>query len=236
MGREDGPRKLNIGCREEVMKIEELESQLERDFAALRSPAYKALEAIQNKLVPPGYRARISLYDSGPKPRKKKKNASADNWSPQSGEIRISFEPDVQPSAQLPETNAVVALDPVDLRSEPIADLIRALDAAESRPGYDFVALKWFRDSALPETKLEWASSESRRQSVLRDTIEQRFVLTNKIQNPRAPRFPTTVIRLNRIHPEVKAILGETKSSDRDFEPVTIRGDSLSETVLRERR
>jgi hypothetical protein len=41
---------------------------------------------------------------------------------------------------------------------------------------------------------------------------------------------------LNRIHPEVKAILGETKSSDRDFEPVTIRGDSLSETVLRERR
>src|ERR1700734_1084669 len=182
------------------MKIEELESQLERDFAALRSPAYKALEAIQNKLVPAGYRPRISLYDSGPKPRKKKRNASADNWSPQSGEVRISFEPDVPPSTEVLEANAVVAPDPVDSRSEQIVDLIRALDAAESRPGYDFVALKWFRDSALPETKLEWTNSDSGRQSVLRDAIERRFVLTNRIQNPRAPRFPTTVIRLNRIH------------------------------------
>ncbi len=218
------------------MKIEELEARLERDFALLRSPAYKSLDAIQNNFFFPGYRARISLYDSGTKPRKKKRNASADNWSPKSGEIRISFEPDTLPPPNRAQADAPTVPSEAHVESDPVVDLVRVLDAAESRPGYNFVALKWFRDTALPEAKLEWAASEPMRQTVLRSSIDRRLVLTSRVQNPKAPQFPTTAIRLNRILPEVKAMLGERENSIRDFEPVSIRGESLSETVLRERR
>lgn len=42
------------------MKIEELEARLERDFALLRSPAYKSLDAIQtaffSQVIEPEYR------------------------------------------------------------------------------------------------------------------------------------------------------------------------------------
>ncbi|MGA2878987.1 MAG: hypothetical protein ABSG13_08565 [Bryobacteraceae bacterium] len=217
------------------MKIEELEACLERDFALLRSPAYKSLDAIQKSLFPPGYRARISLYDSGVKPRKKKRNASADNWSPKSGEIRISFEPDTLSPSKPAQTDAPATFE-AHVESDPVVDLVRVLDAVESRPGYNFVALKWFRDTALPEAKLEWAASEPMRQTVLRSSIDRRLVLTSRVQNPKAPQFPTTAIRLNRILPEVKTMLGDRENSIRDFEPVSIRGESLSETVLRERR
>ena len=37
-------------------------------------------------------------------------------------------------------------------------------------------------------------------------------------------------------YPEVMAVLGETNVAASDFEPVSIRGEGLSETVLRERR
>jgi hypothetical protein len=218
------------------MKIEEVESRLEKDLAALRSPAYDSLEAIRNTLVPPGHRIRISLLDK--KGRKKRKNASADSWSPEEGEIRISFEP--EPLSELSRLDAsivpVIASAEAQVHSDPLSDLVRVLDGVESRPGYGFVALKWFRDVALPAADLEWVRSESIRQKVLREAIDQHLVLTGKVQNPKAPQFPTTAIRLNRILPGVKAILGEKQSSVGDFEPVNIRGESLSNTVLRERR
>lgn len=130
----------------------------------------------------------------------------------------------------------VIASAEAQVHSDPLSDLVRVLDGVESRPGYGFVALKWFRDVALPAADLEWVRSESIRQKVLREAIDQHLVLTGKVQNPKAPQFPTTAIRLNRILPGVKAILGEKQSSVGDFEPVNIRGESLSNTVLRERR
>ncbi len=116
-----------------------------------------------------------------------------------------------------------------------LADLVRALDRAESTPGYAFVALKWFRDVFLPSERLPWANSEAR-YDVLREAIDARLLLTSKVPNPKAPQYPVTAIRLNRLLPQVQAILSHTPSTENDFEPVPIRGESLSATVLRERR
>ncbi len=210
--------------------IEQVESQIEEGLSKLRSPEYSSLEPLLKPLIPKGYRAHVSLVDKGQ--RKKRKNASADNWSPESGEVRIYFEPSEKFSSER-STAALTAH--ADASTDPVADLVRALDRTEARPGYEFVALKWFRDVVLPH-EFEWARSESLRQTVLHDAIERRIILTSRVPNPKAPQFPVTAIRLNRLLAGTRAILGTHEESDGDFNPVTIRGESLSATVLRERR
>src|SRR5258708_28693750 len=76
--------------------IQDVESRLEDGLSKLRSPEYSSLETFLLPLVPKDYRVHVSLLDKSG--RKKKKNASAENWSPDSGEIRIFFEPAVQSS------------------------------------------------------------------------------------------------------------------------------------------
>ena len=117
-----------------------------------------------------------------------------------------------------------------------VADLVRSLDRAESKPGYDFISLKWFRDVFLPSEKFEWAALDSARQAALRQAIDRRLILTSKVQNPKSPQFPGTAIRLNRLLPEVQTMLGSGFVPDSEFDPVDISGEKLSATVLRERR
>ena len=207
------------------MTIEEVEARLEQGLAKLRSPEYKPLEPLLQPLIPKGYRVHVSLVDK--KGRKKRKTASADNWSPDLGEVRLNFEPDASADLIAKKSDAKA--------SEPTSDLVRTLDRVEFRPGYQFVALKWFRDVALPGESFEWAQSDSVRQDLLREAIEKRLILTSKVPNPKSPQFPVTAIRLNRLLPEIQAILGE-HVADSDFRPVDIRGERLSATVLRERR
>jgi len=213
--------------------IQQVESQIEEALSKLRSPEYSALEPLLKPLIPKGYRAHVSLVDKDQ--RKKRKNASADNWSPESGEVRIYFErlePGEQPVSN--KSTATVTAH-ANATSGPVSDLVRALDRTEARPGYEFVALKWFRDVVLPE-QCEWARSESQRQTVLHEAIERRLILTSRVPNPKSPQFPVTAIRLNRLLPDIRTILGTQEDSAREFSPVAIRGESLSATILRERR
>jgi len=223
------------------MKIEELELQTEKGLSELRSVQHRSLIESLRPLVPDGYRARVHLH--GEKGRKKRRDAPADSWSPDSGEIRIFFEREarVQPPAPMPipEARANHAqAEPSAIQSapDPVADLIRALDQAEMRPGYDFVALKWFRDVFLPGQGYDWTMSDSTRQAVLRDAIERRLILTSKVPNPKSPQFPVTAIRLNRLHKDNQALLNGGQVSNSSFHPVEMRGESLSATILRERR
>jgi hypothetical protein len=222
------------------MTIEEVESRLEQGLAKLRAPEYKPLETLLQPLIPKGYRVHVSLVDKK-NGRKKRKNASADNWSPDLGEVRVNFEPEATNPAilvaeQESELSAESPARPSDaVASDPISDLVRALGRVESKPGYHFVALKWFRDVALTGESFGWAQSDSARQDILREAIERRLILISKVPNPKSPQFPVTAIRLNRLLPEIQAILGEP-ASDSDFKPVDIRGEQLSATVLRERR
>ena len=117
-----------------------------------------------------------------------------------------------------------------------LTDTLRALERAEGRPGYEFVSLKWFRDTALLYEGFSWAAGEFARHDVLREAIDRRWILTSKVPNPRPPHFPVTAIRLNRQMPEVNAGLGGRPGNLPGFGPVAIRGEPLSASVLRDRR
>jgi hypothetical protein len=213
--------------------IEQVQSQLEQKL-------YQALRELD--LLPEGFRHCVRFHG---KTRDKRRTADFEkNWSPETDSIHIRFEAAQAISEHLPEPLAKPIVAPPAnsptqgnlTAADPLSDLIRALDHAESRPGYDFVSLKWFRDAALPSAGLSWATSDATRQNVLRSAIDKRLILTSKVPNPKSPQFPVTAIRLNRLMPEVKSILGSRDDSVPDFHPVEIRGENLSATVLRERR
>ncbi len=120
-------------------------------------------------------------------------------------------------------------------RGDPMRDLICSLDRAESKQGHHFVALKWFRDVALVAEEFDWSRTVGGRDALVRDAIDRGIVLTGKVPNPRKPEFPVTSIRLNRTAQEVQAAL-RTPYKDATFQPIAIRGETLSSTVLRDRR
>jgi hypothetical protein len=195
--------------------------------------------------VPQSLQVQASLLDSHG--RKKRSNASADNWSPALGGIEIRFEPIPQERKQSnPRAPQITAKDSAAKLAEHSkgvpglhpaeAELLLALNRAESRPGWNFVPLKKFRDEILPQEHPSSMRTEVEQHSVLNRVIERKFVLLGKVSNPKSPQFPVTTIRLNRLMPEVKAVLGQTNSEDLDFHPVEISGEPLSATILRERR
>lgn len=211
--------------------IKEVEAQMEEKV----SEALKELDVLPN-----GYSCRVRIRGES---RKKKQSASFEkSWSPDKDSIQITFEANLEqleasspPIASAPAAAPVNPAPKSDSATDPVSDLIKGLDRAESRPGYNFVSLKWFRDAALPSAGFAWASADSIR-AVLGEAIDQRLILTSKVPNPRSPQFPVTAIRLNRLMPKVQAILGTRDEGLRDFQPVPIRGEDLSATVLRERR
>jgi hypothetical protein len=229
------------------MNIEEVESQISRNLSSGLS-LKDSLDKV-GYVVPQQSQPRVTLSDANG--RKKKRNASADNWSAESGQIVVRYEAvpqeHKQPSSH--STQGIENAPPAENRepSEQVsgsdtfmhpadAELLKALDRAESRPGWNFVPLKKFRDEILPMEPLVHNRTEVERRETLHRVIEKRFVLRNTVLNPKSPQFPVTTIRLNRLLPEVKAVLGRGGNTDMDFRPVEIRGEPLSATILRERR
>jgi len=217
------------------MKIKDLqklmEERLSRSFGDLPEPFQLARYRVVLSLVANNHRKES---------RRIRQDASAEHWSPQSGGIWIKFEPNApttEAEAVPPAPAAASASEPagVEKPSNELRELVRSLDQAESRPGYSFVALKWFRDTVLPVAGA-WASDPDARNRAIRNAIERGLVLTSKVPNPNSPAFPVTSIRLNRSSPEIAAILGVSRESEAEFEPAEIRGELLSATVLRERR
>ena len=228
------------------MNVKELESQIAR---ISRDPLRDILNQVGFNL-PEHWQPRISLLKSNR--RKVRSNASAENWSPQTGRIEIQFESVPQPEKQPGDAHSRKAEFTVqsgdfpadtsaanDLAHPGWAELLRALDRAEARPGWSFVPLKKFRDEILPAERPEdmpnLRTDEAQRH-FLQLAIEKRLVLVGKLPNPKAPQFPVTTIRLNRLMPEVAAALGQRGSTDLGFSPIEIRGEPLSATILRERR
>lgn len=212
-----------------VKDIKDLESLLEQRLSG-------SLESLPQQFSLAGYRLHVSLHDKK-RGRKKRHNASAGSWSPESGEIRVSFEPSAEVSS-IPAKQIAKELGEeakVQSPSGALCDLIRHLDRAESKPGYGFVALKWFRDAVLPAVRPEWADSDVRN-NALREALDKRLVLTSKVPNPKSPEFPVTAIRVNRSLAETRAILGSPETAGAGFQPVEIRGEPVSATILRERR
>src|ERR1017187_3544651 len=184
----------------------------------------------------PGLRPRVEVKDKdGTKARRK--NMSLDKWDPASGKIVVYFEPVPESLAALNSSisQPPTPKDPKPVSQNPLHELVRALDRTESKTGLEFVALKWFRDVVLSAIGPEWADAD-RRHNQMREAIEKRLVLISRVPNPKSPEFPVTAIRLNRLLPEIMAILGTASTLDPEFSPVGIRGEPLSTTILRERR
>ncbi len=188
-------------------------------------------------LAPAGYQAIVELCsDNG---RSKRRNASADTWSPEEDEVRIYFERigDAEPAQRLSRSRPQVdrsfdeddnqeAQIPADLDAR-VKELCAALAEAE-RGGHAFIALKWFRDSFLPRKAFRWNQHPESRQAVLAEAIQRGVVLTSKIANPKTPAYPTTTIRLNR------AEAGMPEEAQR-FHPVAVHGDSITDAIEEER-
>jgi hypothetical protein len=186
-------------------------------------------------LLPDGYQCEVHLHRG--RSRKRRDDEFQGTWDPETDSIRIAFSPkeeEPQPvtPGDVPPANTA---DPGSLENR-LADLVRALDRAERRPGYEFVSLKWLRDSGLLAEGPLWVADPLLRHDALREAIDRRWILTSKVANPRPPHFPVTAIRLNRQMPDVRALLGDDTGHLPEFRPVSMRGEPLSATVLRDRR
>jgi hypothetical protein len=232
-------------------KIKQIEPQFAQKLST--RPVRSALQEL-NYYVPDHYEIRVALFEDDKK--KMRSNSSADKWSPDFGRIQIWFEPTKPPLHDKQKMASLIA--PAPALGEKSAEVVRAagaavhppeselmhalnvlvvaLDRAESKPGWNFVPLKKFRDEILPEEDLALLRSEVGRQDVLRSAIEKKLILLGKVANPKVPEFPVTTIRLNRMMPEVRRVLGKDESPELGFHPVEIRGEPLSATILRERR
>ncbi len=224
--------------------------EVEPQFAQKLEVPLKAVLQQLGYSIPESFRLRIALVNA--EGRKKRSNAAADTWAPESDRMQCWLEPSKEgltsrdtESPTVPDTMAAsdrehgessgssvgsaVLMHPAEV------ELLKALDRAESTPGWSFVSLKKFRDEILPAENVPSLRTDVERQNVLRSAIEKRFILRKPIPNPKSPQFPVTSIRLNRLMPEVQSILGKPKS-DLGFHPIHIKGEPLSATILRERR
>ena len=221
------------------LTIPDAEEIIEEALAELSFSQDPGMARVLRFLSPPGYQAIVELCSENG--RSKRRNATAEDWSPEEDEVRIYFEriDDGEPAprpvrssrsfhehrSDNPEDDHETLI-PADLDAR-VKELCSALAEAE-RGGHAFIALKWFRDSFLPRKAFRWNQNPESRQSVLAEAIQRGVVLTSKIANPKTPAYPTTTIRLNR------AEAGVPEEAQR-FHPVAIQGDPLTAVIEEER-
>ena len=228
--------------------IEELQLGIEKALKFLRNTSNLPPElADLRHLAPKGLEPHVSLVrpDADRRVRKIRRNAAAEYWQPADCQALIGYERrDEAPSISDREaSDNQLSGESIDSRAEAppnlsesrIENLIEALDRAESRPEMRFVALKWFRDTFLPNRGFSWTVDAAERNRILRLATESGLVLTAKIHNPKAPMYPTTTVRLNRGHPDFENLVARRPDAKR-FRPIRIKGRPLSETVLEGRR
>ena len=227
-----------------------------RTIADVQVEIQRALNSLERlRDLPPELQALRYLVHEGAVPevslryrgdnRKIRRNASADYWKPDSCQAVITYETEGERTADVQRLKRPSVLDERNQKKirqdnggqpeEQITELLTALERAESDPRRQFVALKWFRDQYLPQQGFPWAADPREAGRVLRETTDQGLVLTAKVPNPRAPAYPTSTIRLNRTHPEVRTRLSAKPTAEL-FRPVRIKGGRLSQTVLDQRR
>ena len=233
--------------RDLEIRIETLLNDIRRTSSSTSvEQAMKLVSEARELFTAPGMLAVAQLEEDG---RKKRSTAAAANWRFESGEIVLYFEHEPQRSSTSQGTDAIGAVvaipqavstgdsQPGSLSdrsseepgaekiSKEIQECCEALESAGA--DRDFVALKRFRDLVLPAHAFPWAVSETERQRVLNEGIGAGAIQVKKIPNPKSPSHPTTVISVNRDR------LSQKRPSR--FQPVTVIGEPVSATILRDR-
>lgn len=222
------------------MYIQDVALDIEQSLANLKSLKMSALPLALRGLrhLPLGdYEPRVSIrYWNGKQHRKVRKDADASYFDPDYCEVVISFVPsedrdheDGPGNASLPDSDD--CKDRAYDRETAMDQLLEALAEVESKRR--FVALKWFRDQCLPERGHDWARYGRNSGALLRRATEQRLILTSQVPNPNNPLHPVTAIRVNRRHPRFEK---EAEPRRREFERVRIRGGTIADTVVGDRR
>ena len=216
---------MNSFCPATINEIEEI---IRAGLLALRrAPMSNTITSALNFLIPEGFTPVVQLEEEG---RKKRSNSAASNWDPEKGEIVIYFERAAASRAAPQTVNAAirfasrlpVPVEPAETTAEELHQCCEALAQAQSE-GKPFIALKWFRDTALPAYSYPWTISPASRQRVLTAAIESGAVELNKVANPKSPQFPTTTVSLAR-HGEpakVEPVVEEDKEGEAVEEMVT---------------
>jgi hypothetical protein len=125
--------------------------------------------------------------------------------------------------AKVPSVESEPGITPLQLNQ-----CCEALAEAE-KAGKPFIALKWFRDTALMSLGHDWTLSLAHRQAVIAEAIEVGAITTSSIPNPKAPQHATTTIKLNRESSYAKTVAPR-------YQPIrAVGGASASEIVLRDR-
>ena len=233
--------------QENPTSIGELAAQIEDALCAIRRlPNLPAeLRALRHLCPSNGKRPRVKLCHQG----KEKypaihRTASAHRWTPDAAcYVRIEYVAGEGDNGAHARDTAHPNVDENEgtaaergAAKSPIRELLSALLAAEADPKLHFVSLKWFRDTFLPTRGFEWTKSAEDRQAAIADAIGRKLVSTGKVPNPKSPNFPVTTIRVNRTNPAVSELLSGEPTTTRPFRPIAIRGEPLSETILRDRR
>lgn len=211
------------------MNILNVERALEESLANLATTALPAaLEGLRH--LPVGDRVpqvNIRYQRDG---RKVRSDADASYFVPESCEVVIRFESSTDGRH---ESGAVVddgGAEGFDVEVA-VNQLVLALENVENT--IPFVGLNWFRDHVLPGCGHDWSHDLRTRHLLLRHATDQRLVLTCQVADPDPPHHAVTAVRVNRRHPSLQA---DTPGRAREFKPVRIRGGSISDTVLGDRR
>lgn len=236
---------------------------MSKTIAMLQVEMGNAITHCLRPFLPEAVRVEVTLRHASSS-RKIKQTAPADAFSPEEDYAELSFKAyapsasstdalpaerpapkrtrfprlPATPEAQAPTPTAAAASDSAARSAGPggtadarVDRLVRALARAESSPNRRFVALKWFRDQALAQEGIY--PPESR--DLLNSALRAGMVLTRKEANPHRPEFPVTAVYLDHNHSGVQSALRRAERRF-SFQPVEVRGEPVSASLLRDRR
>ncbi len=233
---------MPISSKQIPSTIAEAELIIQKGLEGLRdAPLNDLIISALSFVAPEGYRIVVQLEEDG---RKKRSTASISNWNHETGEIVMYFEPiglesasasslkaaplqpDYVANSHSVTSTALPALPQVEVQDQEIKECCELLAEAEKQ-GRQFYAIKWFRDTFLADRELKWTSTLQDRQRVLNRAIQDGYIETRSIPNPKNPAFPTTTLQLNR--EKSRLLLGSR------FRPIATTGELASDIIIRER-
>lgn len=135
-----------------------------------------------------------------------------------------------------PASTGINDLPPEYLQPRPrsidplIERAIAAIDLQERRR--DFIWAGFIVKDMLPGMGIETREA----QLLFDQMVDTGMLLLEKRANPNNPDFPSTCVKLNRDDKVVRAVLGRNGDAPKAFQPVPIRGELASATLIRDRR
>lgn len=142
--------------------------------------------------------------------------------------------PDARPSLSVStQTDRPLPAPPPDLQDDLLRRVVLELARRDQqgRPMW----IGYVLQTLLPQLGVSGPEASA----FYRQLESEGLVVSRKVPNPKNPQFPSTMVALNREHPRIRSMLNEhrdTGDTRGGFARVRVRGEPVSETLIRERR